>query len=594
MVARLAYRKAEEGRSSRMLQAAPHRGNHHDSIRVGSVEIGVSNRPGLEDASLFGSEGYACAFCGRLDNEPALLGHLGRPPVRSARPAETVLAAYRAWGDGVWGRLRGDFAVVVSDGSRLRAARDHLGSSTLFYRVDADGVYVASEAKQVAAGAGISRQPNFDLLHRAFFGEEDPYDEPTVMIAGVERIPRASYTVFTEGVAPRSYRYWDPTPLIGTAKLHPFEVRDRLVALLEQAAERVVTGSDVVALSGGIDSPVVAAFAAPVYRTLTGRALPALSTVYPHAPTVDETPYIEAVVRQLGLDWHTFIPGYRPLNDLSMWVDLLDGPLPTADVSAMAEFFEEAGKLGARTVLMGELAELVYDLRQHVVAHLLLSGRLPTAWRHVQALRQKGRRWPGVVRAVLPSLAPPSIVTSYVKRKARDAAALASWIEPGMVLGLDHRWDLEKPARRRFYDVQGYFAMAPSVVGIEASSICAAHFGMHLRRPLIDLDLWEFFLSLPAHLKFPDAERKSIVREAARGRVPDIVLDRQDKTGFTEDVMGRVDYGELRRWMFGTDFRMKGIDYAVLAERLEQRDADFQELIALNRLASIHAFVGLS
>ena len=105
---------------------------------------------------------------------------------------------------------------------------------------------------------------------------------------------------------------------------------------------------------------------------------------------------------------------------------------------------------------------------------------------------------------------------------------------------------------------------------------------------------WEFFLSLPTQIKFPNAERKSIVRAAARGRVPDLILDRQDKTGFTEDVMGRVDYEEIRRWIFDTDFHLKGIDYPALAERLEQRDANYQELIALNRLASIHAFVSLS
>jgi hypothetical protein len=79
-----------------------------------------------------------------------------------------------------------------------------------------------------------------------------------------------------------------------------------------------------------------------------------------------------------------------------------------------------------------------------------------------------------------------------------------------------------------------------------------------------------------------------------RGRVPDIVLDRRDKTVFNEDTVTRVDYEALRRWIFGVDFRLKGVDYSVLSERLEQRDADYQELIVMNRLASIHAFVSLS
>lgn len=570
-----------------MVAVAPHRGDRFDFAAIGNAVLGTSNRADFEDAYLARSDKAVCAFVGCLDNAADL-----RPQTKeAANPAEVILHAYGVWGDRLWGRLRGDYTVVLCDGTSLTASRDHLGSSTAFYRIEGAAVYVASEAKQVVAGAGIKQQPNFDLLHRAIFGEEDPYAEPTMMIAGVERIPRASVSNLRPGAAPVSRRYWDPADLVGRLKLDPHEARQRLEELLDQTARRAVTGRDVVALSGGIDSPVVAATAAPVYGKLTGHPLPALSTVYPHAASVDESPYIEAVVDQLGLEGHTFVPEYQSLDDLETWVRVLDAPLPTADIAAMAEFFQQSRSLGARTVLMGELAELVYDLPQHVEGYLLFHGRWPTAWRHFRGARDRGRRWRGIVKGILPSLAPPWAVMPYVRWRARDAGALASWLDPAMVPGLDRRWDLEKPARSRFDEVQLYFAMAPSLTGVEASNICGAYFGMHLRRPLIDLDLWEFFLGLPAHIKFPDHIRKSLVRQTMRGRVPDVVLDRTDKTGFTEDVLGRAPYDALHRWILGVDFRLKGVDYEVVEERLEERDADYEELTVLNRLAGIHAFV---
>jgi len=114
-----------------------------------------------------------------------------------------------------------------------------------------------------------------------------------------------------------------------------------------------------------------------------------------------------------------------------------------------------------------------------------------------------------------------------------------------------------------------------------------------MRRPLVDVDLWEFLLSLPAHLKYPGPLGKTIIRDALRGRIPDQVLDRSDKTGFNEDIRQRTNYPALRKWILGTDFQLKGIRYSVLEQRLRGEDLDLGELNALGYLAGIHAFVDL-
>ncbi len=57
-------------------------------------------------------------------------------------------------------------------------------------------------------------------------------------------------------------RYWHPERMLETARLTPDEIQERFDELMIQAATRMVAGDDVVLLSGGVDSPAVAAYAA--------------------------------------------------------------------------------------------------------------------------------------------------------------------------------------------------------------------------------------------------------------------------------------------------------------------------------------------
>jgi hypothetical protein len=114
-----------------------------------------------------------------------------------------------------------------------------------------------------------------------------------------------------------------------------------------------------------------------------------------------------------------------------------------------------------------------------------------------------------------------------------------------------------------------------------------------VRRPLADVDLWEFVLTLPAEIKFPNALPKSLLRESVRGRLPDAILDRQDKTFFDDFALRTADYDGLRRWIVETDAQLAGVDYALLAERIEARDMAVVELLWAYDLARAHAFLGL-
>jgi asparagine synthase (glutamine-hydrolysing) len=112
-----------------------------------------------------------------------------------------------------------------------------------------------------------------------------------------------------------------------------------------------------------------------------------------------------------------------------------------------------------------------------------------------------------------------------------------------------------------------------------------------VRRPFADVDLWQFFLSLPAETKFPDSGRKTLVRRLLRGRVPDEILDRKDKTYFNDSILKRIDYPMLSKWLERPDVQIPGFDYAQLQGKLKERSLDIADYMWAKDLAMAHAFL---
>jgi asparagine synthase (glutamine-hydrolysing) len=578
----------------RALRAAPHRGEEVAVRTAGAVALGVVNEQGFADAWVAERDGAAVVLQGALDNKAELDADLERAgrPVEDGGPAGTVLTAFAAWGDEAPARLRGMFAGAWTDGIALRVFRDHLGLAPLHHRANGDGFVVATEAKQVAAGAGIPREPDVASVEAMFFGR---FDSRHTMLKGVARFPRASTVSVEPGAAPVTRRYWDPASLLETARLTLPEAQEALAEQVERAVRRTVTGLDAVSLSGGIDSPTIAAFAAPRHLELTGRALPALSSVYPDLPAVDETRWIELVVEHLGLELHTYRPSSRPLDDLAHWVDVLDGPVDTMSIPELAENYRLARELGARNVLSGEMAEWVFTFGQHLIGHLVLHGRVGASVAWVRDQRARGASWRRIARRAGPSLVSPRAGLAWLRLRGRTQAFrhLPHWVDPGAAGGPAERPDFVRPARRRWLEHQLDPLVGVGSYSFDADALCAAYHGVHVRRPLADVDLWEFVLTLPAEIKFPNALPKSLLRESVRGRLPDAILDRQDKTFFDDFALRTADYEGLRRWILDADVRLAGVDYAVLAQRLEARDMSVVELLWAYDLARAHAFLGL-
>jgi asparagine synthetase B (glutamine-hydrolysing) len=415
-------------------------------------------------------------------------------------------------------------------------------------------------------------------------------DTPAAL-KGVARQAQATTVSVSREKGVAVHRYWDPLDVLETARLSAVDVRDRFLELLAQAAARSLTGKDVILLSGGLDSPAVAAFAAPEHLRRTGRPIGALSAVFPDLPSVDERHYIELVAERFGIDLHVFRPIARPLDNVDEWCRRFGSPVPILSVPEVSYAYSLARQLGYDNVITGEFAEFVFGSPVHVLGHLLTHGRWQALANLLLVERRRGISTPDLAKLVLPTFVPGRPANWFLHWGGLDSPhRIPNWLDEGKVNEVPFRSDLLPASRERWRQLQ-LVGTRGATITIEADEICAAMAGVTIRRPMADIDLWEFFLSLPAEIKHPDLRFKILTHGKMRGILPDEILDRRGKTVFDDHIMTHLDYDTLRRLLVRPRYRIPGVDYKRLAQRIERRDLNRFDWFWARDLAWIHAFL---
>ncbi|HEU4319408.1 MAG TPA: asparagine synthetase B family protein [Acidimicrobiia bacterium] len=545
-------------------------------------QIGRLGRAGIAvrgpAASLATSDDWLCGLSGRVDNHNELISRVGPEDSEGTSSAGLVGRLLAREGIEALGGLRGVFAGVFTDGHRLWSFRDHMGFWPMFH-TSVDGQSVAADSIRACVDAtGQGYVVDDQNLEDFFYGRIGT--STATAIKGVERI-RAGTWVQDDAVGSRIEQYWRPKELVEVDPPREDEIPELFDSLMGQAVDRVVTGSDAVSLSGGIDSPVLAAYAAPLYRSRFGRALPALSAIYPDLPSVDEEQLIRLVAGDLGMPLHTFRPNASATDDLRRWVAQLDGPVPVVSLAETLETLSVAKSQGITNLITGEWAEYLFDMPQRTLAYLIRRGRWRAARRYWGSLRDQDVPVGTIASRLMKDLAPFGLRRGMALR--RMGATTPEWIDRSQLV-----FQPRGPVVRDWMSSQAAMGEGPAL-GLEADHVVQMAAGVSIRRPFADVDLVEFFLRLPAEVKYPGPGRKQLIRALARGKVPDAILDRRDKTLFDEAVKASIDYGQLVS-LLGDDSPMPGVDYGLLRSRLHSRELDLVEYMWAKDLAAVHAF----
>jgi asparagine synthase (glutamine-hydrolysing) len=526
-----------------------HRGPDADGAFVGAGIALGHRRLSVIDLSSAGAQpmtlgATTVVYNGESYNFQDLRAELQRSgrQFRGHSDTEVLLHAYQVWGIEGLSRLEGIFAFALWDADRRRLIlmRDRFGIKPLFYAWHDGMLAFGSEIKAILAvipaGSAIDQQA---LVEYLWYG--NAFEERTIF-RDVRSVP-PGHRLVLEGAACRVEPWWriEEWLDVASSRMDSQEAATAVSAALDQAVARQLV-SDVplgLLLSGGVDSSSICAAAAKA----GSKDVSSFAIGFDFEGGVDELPKAKRVAQAFGLDHHELRVSGGALDEvLTQLVAAHDEPF--ADAANIPLFLLGKALRGTiKVVLQGDGGdEMFAGYRRYSILSNL-------SW-------LKG--WSGAAAPLL-----QRVPSSLSMRFARIAAAVGQAqpaLRMGLLLTLETLWDpptamLHSSARESlerttdpflaFRRCAERFSRVDPVQKMLLTDICLqlpsqflpkvdrammAH-GIEARVPFLDEKVAALTVGLPSRLKVSGGQKKIVLRQAMRQRVPAEVLD-GPKVGF--------------------------------------------------------------
>jgi asparagine synthase (glutamine-hydrolysing) len=525
----------DEALVGRMTDALAHRGPDDAGLLVDAPVALGNRRLAILDLSPAGHQpmatedgGLWITYNGEIYNYVELadeLCGLGRS-FRTGTDTEVLLQAYEEWGEDAFPRLNGDFAFAIWDrqAGRLTCVRDRLGVKPLYYTNVAGRFRFASELKALLIDPAVPRRPNEDRV--ADFLARGLIDHTSeTLFAGVEQLAPGSLLVVTAGGVGTPRRWYSAQPSPRSKASVADSVRELFVD-----AVRLRLRSDVpvgTALSGGIDSSSVMTVAAMLNRE-AGVEPPTSFSARSHDPRIDEGKYIaEVVARTESPNVDVFLTSDDVVSSIDELLWFMDEPFHSPTVYGHWRVLGRARAEGMIVMLEGQAGDEVFCGYDHLlpafVYSFVMSGKIRSALAAVAARAAISRV--GRMRAaldVLKHLAPASLrarrTPSWLGERIANTRAVV-------------------PARDVRSHQRHLMSVTPLPAFLHHDDRNSMSVGVESRSPFFDHRLAEAALALRPGELLRDGVLKWPLRAAMRGLVPDAIVDRRDKQGFSVDQM---------------------------------------------------------
>jgi len=474
-----------------------------------------------QPASLEGR--YKIVADARLDAREELIAELLRAQrnVRSNVPdCELILHAYAVWGTACTDHLRGDFSFALWNAGhkQLFCARDHFGIKPFYYAQLGNLFLFSNTLDCLRKHPAVSGRLN-DLAISEFLLFDMIREPSATSFVDIQRLPPAHTLTYNDGGI-SNRRYWTLPVSDPLRHGRQSDCVDQFRELLDRAvADRLRTNHAGVLMSGGLDSPTVAASAR---RTLTcngtGSGLTAYTDIFESLIPHEERHYATLVAEALKIPIEfqvsdDFGPWKYLSQQKSTWPEPVHSP---ASDGGLHQLRQVAAR--NRVVLTGFGGDPALScllsvhffglLKNRKIGHALADamGYLAADGRFSRLyVRTRWQKWFG---------------------SKSQTAHYPPWLNPGLEkrLSLRERWEAwmsaqppKETARRTAYEAivdpswpnlfEGY---DPGTTGVP----------VEVRHPFFDLPVVSFLLALPA---LPWCSDKELLREAARGILPNAV-----------------------------------------------------------------------
>lgn len=480
-----------------------HVGLGHRRLSIIDLSDG-GHQPMLDDE-------ISLVFNGCIYNYEALraelieLGHT----FRSHSDTEVILKAYRQWGMECVTRFEGMFAFAIWDDHQhqLLLARDRFGIKPLYYAPVEGGVRFASNTQALLASGGINTDIDPVGLHHQFT-LHGVVPAPHTILKGIRKLEPGHWMIVNPDGQMYKKSYWHLEAKRPTAKNAPQTTEEWIKSVhdsLKQAVHKRLTAADVpvgVLLSGGLDSSLIVALLAEAgvedIRTF--------SIGFEDVPEEkgSEFEYSDLVVEQYQTNHQKYlIPNETVLPRLTEAVDAMAEPMFGQDAVAFYLLSEKVSE-EVKVVMSGQGADEVF------------AGYFwyPMMAKAAESLKDSSRP----VEAFAPF---------YFDRSHEE------WLE--MIEDKFHVYDVTSELINDRLSDEGADSYLDQVLRLDSTTLIVDDpvkrvdnmtmaWGLEARVPFLDHQLVELAMSAPTELKLKDF--KYMLKEIARGIVPDAVIDR--------------------------------------------------------------------
>lgn len=477
--------------------------------------------------------GVVIVWDGRLDNRDELIRHADGRLSAGSTDLAIVAAAYQRWGTDAFARLIGDWALSVWDprARSLILATDFVGARHLYYSVDKNQLKWSTILEPLLQ---FGDRP-FVLCEEYIAGWFSSFPAAHLTpYAGIRSVPPSSFVmVRREGHVVK--RYWDfdsgKTTRYGTDSEYGEHFR---AAFTEAVRRRLRSDRAILAeLSGGMDSSAIVCMADTILAR--GEAeTPRLDTISYYddsEPNWDERPYFTIVEARRGrTGCHICIPSLECCN-LQFANDRFAATPGSPRHNAVTnEFAACLISRGSRVVLSGIGGDEVtggVPTPLPELADLLVRGRMRKLARQLKAWALYARRpWFHLLVEVCRGFLPPTLVG--IRRQMRPAA----WLRPSFTERYLAALTGYESRLKVFGALPSFQENLRSLRGLQRQLACSVLDSEPLyetRYPFLDRSLLEFLYSIPADQLVRPGQRRSLMRRALIGIVPDELLNRRRK-----------------------------------------------------------------
>lgn len=476
---------------------------------------------------------YAIAYNGEIYNYLEVKRELEAEGYQfhTSTDTEVLLQAYIAWGDKCVSRFNGIWAFAILDiqNNILVVSRDRLGVKPLYMHLGSSKLLFASEIKSIITAlpsrprpnqGAISDYLNFSLVDHTratFFDSIEAFAPGHITSYCLDR-----RTVLS------SREYWSVYDQVGCTSYTDYQEACEYLIDLFKDSVRLRMRSDVpigASLSGGVDSSAVVCMMSELLGG-NGNKIHTFTCV-PENRSISEEHWASIASAWIGSSQHIVAPPqqYDYHQAFANLLAIQDQPFTTSSIYAQQAVMDKASREGIKVMLDGQGADEAFAgyrkyifvrafelLRQHaplqLIRHVFYTLLLGDT--SIYSLTSATRYVPSFLKSIrsetTPCLIPGLLDTTLSNTiRTRDLSAIQ----------IGDLTSTSLPSLLRYND--------------HNSMSC----GIEARNPFLDYRLIELGLSIPSSFKLSNGRTKAILRSAFKGLVPNQILQRRNKMGFT-------------------------------------------------------------